>query len=139
MNELTLNKIKHIETGWICNVFEFDRINTGGLYISLDDFMEMKVKPFDDYIFRLYKKTKKIVINSVNPTDYEYCAIDVFYPLWKCMLCKKICKNTDSKCFCKSYSTCWTPINGEVTGLLFNNDGNFNYHLDKSFLTNLII
>lgn len=139
MNNFPLNKIIHLNTGWICHVLQLDTINTGGLYLSYDHFSEMEVAPFNDCCFRLYRKSKKIMLSNSGNINFEYCALDLKYDLWECLLCKKICKNVDAHCFCSTYSTCWTPIKGEITGALYNNDGDFLYHFNDDVLSNLIL
>lgn len=139
MIKFPLNKIIKSELSWTCNVFEVGVINAGGLYIDNDQFETMNVLPFEDYAFRFYRRTKKIVISSNKPTEYEFCAIDLNYTLWRCLLCKKISKRSEPKCFCKSYSICWTPIDGEISGILFDNDCSFNYHFNDNSLSNLIL
>ena len=138
MLNFPLNTIIKSESGWTVNVFEFDRINTGGLYISYEDFDAMQVEPFTEQTFRLYRKSKKIVISSDAFVDYEYCALSLQYFFWKCLLCKKLNKISDPNCFCQSYSTCWTPVNGIITGVVFSNDLNFEYHFVDNSLSNLI-
>lgn len=139
MEDFPLNKIIHSKYGWLCNVFEFDKINIGGLYIDYEQFTNMNVLPFNNCNFRFYRKTKKIIVSSGNKIDFEYCAISLNYSIWKCLLCKKICNSFESKCFCKTYSTCWTPIDGEIKGVDFNQDNNFLYHFDEDILSNLIL
>lgn len=139
MNEIPLNHILKNNSGWYCNVFEFNRINAGGLYISYDDFLEMTVHSFKDINFRIYKKTKKVVVSGKQNIDKSFCAFTLSYPMWKCLLCKKISNFTEHQCFCESYSKCWTPINGEITGVAFSNEMDFNYHFEKDSFFNLII
>lgn len=139
MNYFPLNHIIKNESGWFCNVFEFDKINIGGLYINYDEFSEMPVHPFYDMNFRLYKKTKKVVISGTKEINESFCAFRLNYPMWKCLLCKKISNFNEHQCFCESYSKCWTPINGEITGVSFSDTLEFNYHFEHDLFSNIII
>ena len=139
MKDFPLNKIVFSESGWTCNVFEFDVINEGGMYIEYDVFKEYTQQDFEDYTYRVYHKTKKIVFSSKKETEFQYCALNVSFQYWKCLLCKKLNKISDSKCFCLTYSTCWTPINGVLSGVYFSNDLDFKYHFYDNTLSNLII
>jgi hypothetical protein len=139
MIEFPLNKIVHSQSGFTCLVFVLNVINVGGLVIDELQFKNINILKFNNCTFRYYRKSKKIVISSSCPTEFEYAAINLNYSMWQCLLCKKISPKTESKCFCESYSICWTPINGEISGVEFNNDGNFCYHFNDNSLSNLII
>ena len=139
MINFPLNKIIKSESGWTCNTFEFDKINAGGLYISYEDFENMEVLPFGDYAFRLYRKSKKVVISSAHFVEYEYCALKLEYSMWKCLLCKKLSPISAAECFCKEYSICWSPIGGKISGVIFSNNCQFYYHFNDNSLSNLIL
>lgn len=139
MIEFPLNKIVHSESGFTCVVLRLNVVGVAGLMIDEFQFEDMNVLPFKDYTFRYYRKSKKIAISSNSQIEFEYAAITLNYSMWKCLICKKICKKTECKCFCEPYSTCWTPIDGEISGVEFNNDGNFSYHFSDNSLANLIL
>jgi len=139
MSDFPLNQIIKSETSWICNVFEFDRINAGGLYLSFQDFEFMDVEPFTEQNFRLYRKTKKIVLSSGGQIDYNFCALRLRYDYWKCLLCQKLSKISESKCYCLTYSNCWSPIDGVITGASFSNELLFLYHFEENAFSNLIL
>ena len=139
MNDFPLNKIIFSESGWTCNVFAFDIINAGGLYIDFNTFKEYEEQTFEDYVYRVYSRSKYIVFSSKKEIEFEYCALSISYKYWKCLLCKKLNKISDSKCFCLTYSTCWTPLDGVLSGLHFSNDIDFNYHFNDNTLSNLIL
>jgi hypothetical protein len=139
MIDFPLNQIVKSNSGWSCNTFEFDKINIGGLYLSSESYDEMQVLPFTEYTYRFYKRTKKIVISSANFVDYNYCALDLQYQNWKCLLCKKLNKISNPICFCQTYSKCWTPIDGVISGVLFSNALDFSYHLSDDGLSNIIL
>jgi hypothetical protein len=139
MTQFSLNRIVHSESGWTCNVFELDKINVGGLMITSEDYETIEVMPFSDYVYRFYKRSKKIVFSSKIPTEYNYCGLDVKYSMWKCVLCKKLSKANDPNCFCQTYSKCWTPINAIISGVIFSHNCEFEYHFSNNELSNLII
>lgn len=138
MAESIPNKIVHSSSGFMCVALVIGAINIGGLVIDESQFQEMHVNPIENYAFRYYRNSKKIVISSNSPIEFEYAAVKMNYSMWKCLICKRISKYTESDCFCNSYSLAWTPINAEITGIEFNNDGDFRYHFQDNFLTNLI-
>jgi len=116
MNDFPLNTIIKSELGWTCNTFELDKINAGGLFLSSQAYEQITVLPFTDYSYRFYKRTKKIVISS-----------------------RKLNKISDPICFCKTYSNCWTPIDGIISGVSFSNNLDFSYHLNDDGLSNIIL
>jgi hypothetical protein len=137
--EFPLNKIIQNGNGYTCIVFQLDIINVGGLFISSEQFDDITVHAFDNCSFRYYRRSRKIVISSSGQTEYEYAAINLSYTYWKCLICKKVNKRSEPSCFCNTYSICWTPIDGEITGILFQNNDEFKYHFDDNSLSNLII
>jgi len=139
MIEFPLNKIIHSESGFTCVVLKLNVIGAGGLMIDEFQFENMNVLPFENQVFRYYRKSKKIAISSNHPAEFEFAAITLNYSIWKCLICKKICKKTEPKCFCQAYSICWTPIDGEISGVEFSNDGDFHYHFRDNSLANLIL
>lgn len=139
MTDFPLNHIIKSESGWTCKVFEFDKINTGGLFLSSENYDNIEVLPFTEYSYRYYKKTKKIVISSSKFIDFEYCALDLQYQNWKCLLCRKLNKISDPNCFCQTYSNCWTPIDGIISGVSFSSNLDFKYHLCDDGLNNIIL
>jgi len=139
MNDIPLNHVFENDSGWFCNVFEFDKINVGGLFIGFDTFSEMNVKDCEGINFRIYKKSKKLVVSGLFSPLKTFCALNLSYPMWRCMLCKKISNFTENQCFCDSYSKCWTPLNGEIIGVLFNDKLEFSYHFEKDTFSNLIL
>lgn len=110
-----LNEIINFESNWVCTLFGLDCINAGNLYISSEDYLDIDVRPFS-CSYRLYQKSKKIVISGAGNMPEKFAVLTLSFDLWKCMVCKKISPKTDPTCFCGSYSSCWTPINGVVTG-----------------------
>ncbi len=139
MNDFPLNTIIKSELGWTCNTFELDKINAGGLFLSSQAYEQITVLPFTDYSYRFYKRTKKIVISSSVFVDYQFCALDFQYQNWKCLLCRKLNKISDPICFCQTYSNCWTPIDGIISGVSFSNSLDFSYHLNDDGLSNIIL
>jgi hypothetical protein len=137
MSNSTLNYIESNSTGWYSLVFDFQQINVGGVYISLDQFSEAEFSEGQKYQFRVYKKTKKLVVSGNVSPEFEYCALGLKYQSWRCLLCKKISKINESKCFCLTYSKCWTPLNFQINGVIFANDLNFQYHFAEDSFSNL--
>ena len=93
----------------------------------------------DNFVLRYYKWSKKIVVSSNQLTDYNYSAIDFGYENWKCLICRKLCKKSEPNCFCKTYSKCWSPIDGKIKGILLSNECEFDYHFNNDELSNLIL
>lgn len=135
---LPLNSIIKTEDGWCCNVFEFDKINTGNILVSWSDFDQSKIN-LEDLNFRIYYKTKKIIISSEGENLFNFCALKFSYSLWKCIFCGKISNILEKNCFCKIQSGCWTPINPGIIGVLYSELCNFNYHFDNNALDTIII
>lgn len=136
MQENPLNEIINHGSNWICTVFELDRINAGGLYISTEDFAEMDVAAMDCH-FRVYK-SKKIVVSGAGQPEKPFCVLDVQYDLWKCMCCKKISRNNEPECYCGSYNKCWTPIRGSIVGVRFIDSLDFDYRMHDNNILNII-
>jgi hypothetical protein len=132
-----LNQIETNDTNWYCVVFDFTQINAGGIYITYEQFLDMDVAAFKDCQFRIYKKTQKIVVSGVSLPSGNFCVLNFKYQMWRCMLCKKINNINESKCFCESYSKCWTPLNGQIEGLIFTDQPNFSYHFCQESFSNL--
>ena len=124
---LTLNQIIELDESWSCNVFEFDKINLGNILIQWNNIDDIRFES-DKVEFRRYNKTKKIIAYGKNATS-NYCAIDFYYFMWKCIHCKKIC-NISERCYCGDISKCWTPINPVAKGVVFLDTCNYNYHFD---------
>jgi hypothetical protein len=137
MSNIFLNYISKNENSWFCNVFEFDKINTGGIFINNEDYENISVEPFSEFNYRYYKKSKKIVISANNFQEYKFCALDFAFDQWKCLICRKLCRRNQN-CFCKPYSNCWSPIDAKITGLLFSNVLEFNY-LNSEDEVNIIL
>lgn len=133
----TLNQIQSGKDNWYCVVFDFAQVNAGGLYITYEQFLDMTVEPFGEYSFRTYKKSKKIVVSGLGTPPAQFCALDLKYQNWRCILCKKISNVNESKCFCETYSKCWTPMNGQINGLIFSNNLDFSYHFNPDSFSNL--
>jgi hypothetical protein len=139
MLDFPLNEIIKSESGWTCNVFNLDHINVSGLYLSSENYENTTVDPFVEYSFRYYQRTKKIVISSSKNIDFDYCALDFQYKYWKCLICRKLSRISEPDCFCQSYSKCWTPVDGIISGVLFSNKLDFPYHFSDCSLSNIII
>lgn len=139
MNNLSLNQLHKTEHAWSCVVFDCTQINVGNVYIDFEDFNHMSVLPIENISFRIYNKSKKVVVSSTNLLDFKYCALNFTYTMWKCYQCKKINRISDAKCFCETYSNCWTPINGSISGVIFSNEYEFKYHFEDNALSNLIL
>ena len=139
MLDFPLNQVIKSENGWTCNVFQLNYINTGGLFISEEDYEHMQVDPFKDQNYRFYQKTKKIVLSGSGDLNYNYCALNLRYTYWKCLLCKKLNKISEPNCYCSTYSNCWSPVDGVIVGCLFANNLSFPYHFEDTTLSNLIL
>jgi hypothetical protein len=139
MTDFPLNEIIKSDSGWTCHVFTLDQINAGGLYLSLENYDDINVDPFVDYSYRYYKRTKKIVISSSKPVNFNYCALDFQYKYWKCLVCRKLSEFSEADCFCKTYSNCWTPVDGIISGISFSNELDFPYHFIDNSLSNIIL
>ncbi len=139
MINFPVNEIIKSDSGWTCNVFIFDQINASGLFVSSESYDNMTVDPFVDYCYRYYRRTKKIVISSSKVIDFNYCALDFQYKHWKCLICRKLSQISEPDCFCPSYSKCWTPVDGIISGVLFSNELDFPYHFSDNSLSNIIL
>ena len=137
MQDFSLNQVINYESNWSCSVFELDRINLGGLFISSEDFVEMIVAPMP-FSFRFYSKTKKIVVSGPGNIEEPYGIIEVEYDFWKCMCCKKISRRNESECYCGSYNKCWTPIKGSIVGVRFIDSLDFDYRTHDNNTLNII-
>lgn len=132
-----LNQIEKNEDEWYCVVFDFNQINVGGLYVSFDQFSQIDLSSFDNYKFRVYRKSKKLIVSGTQVPREIFCALSFKYQMWRCMLCKKICKVNENECFCETYSKCWTPLNFQVDGLIFSDKLDFQYHFNPDSFSNL--
>jgi hypothetical protein len=130
MYEYTLNQIIQHESSWTCNVFEFDRINIGGIFLKNEEYDEMPVGVFADLHYRYYKKSKKIVISGSGLAPARYCALTFEFTEYLCLICKKLCRR-NQKCLCNSYSICWSPINAQIAGLQYSDEFEFSYFEDE--------
>ena len=130
MNNDHLNEIIKTENGWFCNVFEFDRINIGGIFLDNKEYEQIEVEPIPNCHYRYYRKTRKIVISSVFYSENKFCALDFEFKQWKCLICRKLCRR-DQKCLCEPYSNCWSPMNVKIVGLIFSDVFEFNYLSDS--------
>jgi hypothetical protein len=139
MNNFSLNQVVRLESGWSCVVFDCNQINLGNVYINFEDFNNMPVATLENISFRVYSKSKKVVVSSVVPVEFDFCALDFNYSMWKCIHCKKINRVSDANCFCSTYSNCWTPINGSISSVIFSNKFEFKYHFEDNTLSNIII
>lgn len=139
MYDFPLNKIIKTEAGFTCVALQLNVLNTGGLYLSEDDFEKISIEQFQDYVIRYYKLSKKLVVSSNKLIEENYCSLDFAYENWRCLICRKLCKKSEPNCFCNTYSKCWSPIDGKITGVLFSNECQFNYHFDNDGLSNLIL
>lgn len=139
MNHISLNQIVTTESGWSCNVFKFGIINNGGVYIDEDEFENILVNKNFAYNLRTYARSKIVVVSSKEFVPYKYCALDFKYNYWKCLICKKLNKFFENKCFCNTYSNCWTPIECEIEGLIFSNDIEFKYHFGNDLDSQIIL
>lgn len=137
MQQHSLNEIINYESNWSCAVFELDRINLGGLYISTEDFENMQVEPMGCH-FRIYSKSKRIVVSGSGVVEKPFCVLDLSYDRWKCMVCKKISSSSTRDCFCGSYNNCWTPIDGTIVGIKFIDSLEFDYRINDNTL-NIIL
>lgn len=138
MLEYPLNKIITLDSSWFSIVFEFDRINNGGVFIPNEEYSSLSIASSEDYFFRYYKNDKQLVVSSNTNVSESYCALKMSYQNWVCLGCKKLCKFSDSKCFCKTYSIAWKPINPSITGIEFSNDLDFNYHFNQESSLNIV-
>jgi|APCry1669189369_1035219.scaffolds.fasta_scaffold00624_13 hypothetical protein len=134
-----LNVIEINDNYWSCVVFHFNEINVAGLYVTYDQFLEMEQDSFEPYNLRLYKKSQKAVVSGQNLPNASFCALNFNYSMWRCLICKKISKVIEAECFCAGESKCWTPLNCRVSGLIFSDQLDFQYHFKTDTLSNLMI
>ncbi len=136
--DLQTNEIMQNSSGWTCVIFELDKINPGGLLINYDNFIKMEINLPAEIHLRFYRTTKKIILSAKSTATSTYAFPKFFYSQWKCEICKKISAKSESKCFCGTKSSCWTPVNPELTGVYFLDDFNYAFHFNENLTLNII-
>ena len=128
MNDSPLNVIKKTSDNWHCIVFDFNQINAGGVYLDFEDYDAININSLDGIKYRLYSKKKQIVISGSSIPSENFCALNFRYKKWRCRICKRILRIDVSKCLCTNRSTCWTPMDVEISGIILQSTSDFLYH-----------
>lgn len=131
MDNINLNLVKKNYDGWICQVLNSDLINIGGLVLTHDIIKDLILPTSEDFILRYYKKSHLLIASSTGGINKKYCALDIEYSMWNCLICKKTSYITQAKCFCEKQSVCWEPLKPKIKGLLFSDEMNFQYHFNN--------